>query len=90
MRWSVPCLEMTEHMTFGWGATLVLLGVVVIAVAASWFWWSRPNRGRRGEVGFIEPDIQESKEMLDLLRPARQWGDVSSTDPVFLQRKLRQ
>ena len=76
-------------MPFGWGATLVLMGVVLIAVAAAWFWWSRPNRERRSADGFSEGDIQESRERLDLLRAARQWGDVSSTDPVYLKRRER-
>jgi len=74
-------------MSFGWGATFILLALVLIAVAVGWLWWVRPNRGRRSIDGPSEFDVQESKERLDLLRAARQWGDVSSTDPTYLQRK---
>lgn len=81
---------MPEPMTFGWGATLVLLGLVLVAVAIFWFWWSRPNKGRHARDGFSEADVQESKERLDLLRSARQWGDVSTTDPAYLRERGRQ
>lgn len=84
---SVRCHDMTEPLSFGWGATLVLLAVVLIAVAAFWLWWMRPNRGRRTTDSPSEVDVQESKERLDLLRAAKQWGDVSSTDPMYLRRK---
>lgn len=78
---------MSEPMSFGWGATLILLTVVLNAVAVFWLWRMHPNRGRRTTDGPSEADAQDSKERLDLLRAASQWGDVSSTDPTYLQRK---
>jgi hypothetical protein len=74
-----------EPAVFGWEATLVLLGVLLIAVAAFWLWWIWPNRARRSTDRPGEVDVQESKERLDLLRAARQWGDVSTTDPTYLR-----
>lgn len=78
---------MSEPLSFGSGATLALLALVLIAVSLLWLWWMHPNRGRRNADRPSEVDIQESKERLSLLRAARNWGDVSSTDPTYLRRK---
>lgn len=76
---------------FGWGASLILLGEVFIAVVALWFWWSRPNRHRISGTadGFSEVNAEDSKEGLDLLRAERRWGDVASIDSAYLRRQRR-
>jgi len=77
--------------TFGWGATLILIAVVVVAIAVFSVWWSPPNRGR-GRAALdsdAEVDSTESKERLDLLRSARQWGDASTTSESYLRREDR-
>lgn len=75
----------SDGMVFGWGATLILLIVVFAGVALFWLWWSRPNRGRgKGETD-VEVDPTESKERLEMLRSARQWGDVSTTSETYLR-----
>lgn len=75
-------------MAFGWGATLVLLAIVLIAIAAFWVWWILPNRGHKPTQP-DDDDPTESKERLDLLRAARRWGDVSSTSESYLKRQRK-
>lgn len=80
---------MSGTAPFGWGATLILLGVILIAVVVFWLWWSLPNRGRgSGETeSFGEVDTEDSKERLDLLRAEKRWGDVASIDSAYLRRR---
>lgn len=80
---------MNGTQPFGWGATLILLGVVFVAVGALWFWWSRPNRDRGSGTtdSFSELDAENSRERLDLLRAERRWGDVASIDSAYLRRR---
>ncbi len=74
-----------ELMSFGWGATLILIAVVLLAIVLFWIWWSLPNRGRGKGDSDADVDATESKERLDLLRSARQWGDVSTTSGAYLR-----
>lgn len=82
---------MNGTQPFGWGATLILLGVVFVAVVALWLWWSRPNRdrGSRTADSFSEIDAEDSKERLDLLRAEKRWGDMAWIDSAYLRRRRR-
>jgi len=82
---------MNGTQPFGWGATLILLGVVFIAIVALWLWWSRPNRDRgSGRTdSFDEADAEDSRERLELLRTERRWGDIAWIDSAFLRRQRR-
>jgi len=63
---------------------LVLLLVVFAAIGLFWL-WTRPNRGRgKGETD-VEVDLTESKKRLEMLRSARQWGEVSRTSQTYLR-----
>lgn len=80
---------MNGTQPFGWGATLILLGVVFVAVVALWLWWSRPNRDRGSgtTASFSEVDAEDSQERLDLLHAERRWGDISTIDSAYLRRR---
>jgi predicted MFS family arabinose efflux permease len=73
-------------MAFGWGATLILVAIVVWAIALFWMWWRHPNKGSGGKPHDAATDAAASTERLDLLRSARQWGDVSTTSDSYLRR----
>lgn len=83
----------TEPLVFTWMATLVLLGLVLVGIAAFWYWWRLPNRKASGDESLSSTEAPtregyiESRERLDLLRGARRWGDVSTTYDTYLRRR---
>lgn len=85
--------ESCELYSFTWPATLVLIGLLLVAVGVFWYWWRLPSRQFRHEDA-SSPDEKptqegyvDSRERLDLLRAGRRWGDVSTTDPAYLRRR---
>jgi hypothetical protein len=91
------CLQASEAcpeaQVFTWAATLVFLLVVLVAIVAFWYWWSKPNRTDSDHSVYptdkllSEEEYVDSRERLDLLRAARRWGDISTTDAAYLRRR---